>query len=331
MIRFLKGGIIIDYKSFQKPLYPLKLFYAKVPMNHPQKSYIFSQMNNIQAGLRGEQSVFHFMEEFTFPEDSAIIHNYQANIHPKWSIQIDFLIISKKGILIMEVKNIAGAIKFQTNPPQLIRTLDGIEVGMDCPFIQLDRNVSGIRKLLTTHPSIPIHSCLVWANRKARLQIEKIPHPHNFLFSKSVGLYLESYFHQPDCLSQEDFQSLKSKLLIQMQNGPVKSLCEQYQVNMVDVVKGLHCTSCFQQLRKHARTWSCPHCKLIAKDDVERNVLSLLQINPFASSISLLQEYLPELSKKQIRSILEKKQVEVTGTKRGVLYNRVRDEQISFP
>ncbi|WP_279327663.1 nuclease-related domain-containing protein [Tetzosporium hominis] len=275
----------------------------------------------MRAGLKGELRVLQFIEEFAFPKETLIIHNYQSRVHSKWSIQIDFLILTKKGILIIEVKNIAGHIKFQRNPPQIIRTLpDGTENGMDCPFVQMERNSKAIQQILQNYSSVNTQTCLVWANRKARLSIEGIPKPHSFIPVKSLQFYFESYFKQHDIFSNESFKMLQGQLLAK-NKVPTKSLCQQYQVAEKDLLKGMFCNKCFQSLRKQRRTWDCPICVIDANDQAEKNLMCQFSLVSSPLRIGVLQENLQHLSRKQIRLILQKNSVKSKGIKRGVLYS----------
>lgn len=322
MILLKKGGIIIKFQSFIEPLYPLENFYARVPHTHPQKSYILSQLNNSKAGLQGELTVLRFLEEFIFPQNVTILHNYQAKIHSKWFIQIDYLILSRKGILLIEVKNISGHIRFQHNPAQIIRTyLDGLEDAMDCPFIQMDRNAKAIKQIIPSPTPLPIETCLVWANRKARLSIEKVPHPHSFIPAKALIMYLENYFEKPSIFSSQQLEQVKKHLMNSRFTSSTKSLCDKYKVESTELLKGLYCTNCFASLKKHVNTWVCPSCKVNAADQVEKNVLSQFSIVNTPIGISIIDRNLVYLTKKQIRYILKKHSVKMAGEKKSVVYS----------
>lgn len=220
------------------------------------------------------------------------------------------------------MKNISGHIRFQPNPPQIIRTtLDGSEDGMDCPFIQMDRNVKGIKQLTPSPFLSPIETCLVWANRKARLSIEKIPQPHSFIPLKALLLYLESYFEKPNTFTSQQFEAVKQHLMSVRTTNSSKSLCEKYKVEPTELLKGLYCTNCFDTLRKHVSTWVCPTCKLNASDQIDKNVLSQFPIFNKPIGIGLIEKNLEQLTKKQIRYILKKHSVKMIGVKRNVVYS----------
>lgn len=323
MILYAKGGIYIEFYSYQQPIFPLEIFYAKIPNHNPQKIYLQNQLNNIKTGLRGELNVQRYLEEFQFPSDSVIIHNFHSMIHSKWHIQIDYLLISRKGILLIEVKNIAGHIEFHSKPRQIVRTLDnGTVQAMDCPFTQLERNVMGLKQLNLNIPNLSTQTLVVWANRSSRLSINEIPKPHTLIMMKSISLYLTSYFSGPNTLTSDEVSLLKTALLEKTIKQRKPPFCQQYQVNKLDIRKGLYCSLCHNQLKKHIRSWVCPECKVDASEQLSANILSLFDIFDSELKVEVIHEHIPELSVKQIRSILKKLGMRNRGTGRGRIYFR---------
>lgn len=323
MILYGKGGIYIEFYSYQQPLFPLEIFYAKVPNHNPQKIYLQNQLNNIKAGLRGELNVQRYLEEFQFPADSVIIHNFHTTIHSKWHIQIDYLLISRKGILLIEVKNIAGHIHFHSNPRQIVRTHEnGTVQAMDCPFIQLERNLMGLKQLNLNIHNLSTDTLLIWANRSSRLTIHEIPKPHTLIMMKSISLYLTTYFKGPNSLTSEEVSLLKTILLEKTIKQRKISFCEQYDVNQTELLRGLYCSLCHNQLKKHIRSWVCPICKVDASDQLSNNILSLFDIIGGELKVEIIRKHIPELSVKHIRSILKKLGIQSRGTGRGMIYFR---------
>lgn len=323
MIPCGKGGINIEFYSFQQPMFPMEIFFAKVPNHNPHKVYLQSQLNNIKAGVRGELNVQHYLEEFKFPADSVLIHNFHSTIHSKWQIQIDYLLISRKGILLIEVKNIAGHIQFHIAPRQMVRTLDnGTVQAMDCPFTQLERNVMGLEQLLLRRKDVIIETLLIWANRSSRLSITEIPKPHNLIMMKSISLYLKTYFKGPDTLTSESVSALKTILLERTIKQRRISFCEQYQVHKTELLRGLYCRVCQNQLKKYIKSWVCPVCKIDARPQLSQNILSLFDILGGELKVNEIKDHIPELSLKQIRLILKKTGVKSRGNGRGVVYYR---------
>lgn len=81
--------------------------------SHPKTNEICEQLNKIEAGFAGEQLVDRSILEIEFPKDLCIFPDLQLKVHDHLFIQLDTLIITRKYLLIIEVKNIVGTITFQ--------------------------------------------------------------------------------------------------------------------------------------------------------------------------------------------------------------------------
>ncbi|WP_391119095.1 nuclease-related domain-containing protein [Psychrobacillus sp. L3] len=117
-----------------------------------------------EAGFRGECYVDNFLKQVTFPKHYAILKELHIQINQNNYLQIDTLILTKKYIAILEIKNIRGKIYFQRNPKQLIREVDGETTSFKCPEQQLKRHVKKLQFLLQNFKiSIPLKSLIVFA------------------------------------------------------------------------------------------------------------------------------------------------------------------------
>lgn len=193
-----------------------------------------------------------------------------------YAIQIDFIIFTKSYILLLEVKNIKGTIRFQQYPSQIVRTLDGVTQAMDCPFTQMTRNVLQFRKLLGNQP-LPVYSAIVWANRSAVIEQLSFEAPHPLLFLKQL----------PDFISKLPTEEMKGVSLqrlvkrIQSKATPFfqTNLCERFEVLPQELIKGYICLSCHQKLKLHVKTWSCSYCETLEKNHLKMNILQLFDLH----------------------------------------------------
>lgn len=281
----------------------MEIFLARLPRLHPQKDYIESQLNNIKTGDRGENKVLRALEEVQFEDESLLIRNFVVQIHPKRVIQIDYLLVTRKYILIIEVKNIAGHIEFISIPPQIIRTMsDKPPQAFDCPFTQLDRNLDGFQKLLLTI-QLPVYSCLVWANTFTTFKLPFEP-SHSFLSLKRIPLFIQQLEISPPSLSVAQFQALKKALISKTTRFQEQSFCKRYQVDEKDLLVGLYCPQCHSLLKKFVRTWICKGCNTKAQNLIEANILSQFYIRGPELTIAQIHKELPLLGTKKIREVL---------------------------
>lgn len=299
-----KGGIAIEIHHFDVSIPMIDIFYSRIPHDHPQKTFIEAQMNNMKIGYRGEAKLLRFLEEVNFKQSPLVIRNFLTRVHQKRIIQIDYLLVTRKYLLIIEVKNIAGHIQFNSNPPQMIRTLEGRpSQAMDCPFVQLDRNLDGFIASLPDS-KLPIYTSLVWANSSTTFDLP-FEAPHLFLTLKKVPLMIQELEKLPDLLSNKQFNALKKRIVQKAQSFQEQSFCDRYQINPLDLRKGLYCVECYQLLTKSIRTWICTNCKLNATQFVDVNVLSLFSIQNPQLTITDIRNHLPELQSRQVRKVLD--------------------------
>lgn len=129
---------------------------ARLPTHHEKYPAILEKLDQISAGYFGELRTDRFIEEVLFPQQLLIIPDLHTRLHSKRHIQIDTLILTRSYILIIEVKNITGTLRFKTDPNQLVRIKDNAEEkSYACPLTQLDRNCDGI-KILFPRTKLPI-------------------------------------------------------------------------------------------------------------------------------------------------------------------------------
>lgn len=261
------------------------------------------------------------LEEVTFEEPALIIRNFVTQVHAKRIIQIDYLIVTQKYILLIEVKNIAGHVKFNLTPSQMIRTLPNkMPQAFDCPFTQLNRNLDGFQKSFKTI-QLPIYTCVVWANSSTTFELSFQP-PHPFLTRKELPLFIQQLEKLPNFLSQEDYSKLKDEILVSTKEFKEKSYCSRYQIDEKDLLKGLYCPDCRTPLQKSMRTWICITCKIQANHLVKVNILSQFTIRNSHLSVADIRKQLPELEGRRIRGMLLESGFKVSGYTTSQTYSK---------
>ncbi|XKH49619.1 NERD domain-containing protein [Chryseomicrobium palamuruense] len=281
----------------------LEIFYAQLPHYHPQKSYIESQLKNIKTGERGESKVFRYLEEVTFKEPPMILRNFIAQVHVRRVIQIDLVIITRRYILLIEVKNIAGHIKFNSVPAQLIRTLpETPPQAFDCPFTQLDRNLNGFSTLFPDL-QLPIYTALVWANASATFDFSSQP-PHTFITLKRLPLFVQQLEQLPLVLPDNEVKKLQQKIITKTQFFQEVPFSKRYRIERTELLEGLFCPTCHSALKRFVRTWVCKVCNVKAHELIALNILSQFAIHGPVLSISEIRKQLPEIGADAIRKVL---------------------------
>ncbi|WP_221566910.1 nuclease-related domain-containing protein [Alkalihalobacillus sp. TS-13] len=155
----------------------------RLPYLHPQYPLIEKELAMCKAGYRGEQALDYYLEYL--PEKNYyIFHDLRLfDIHHYF--QIDTLIVTPYFMLIVEVKNIAGKLRFD-EINQMVRSKDGMEEGLPDPFLQLQWLSRKLAHLLQIHnlPPLPINHIVVISRPSTIIETseytpEKLTHSSN--------------------------------------------------------------------------------------------------------------------------------------------------------
>jgi hypothetical protein len=148
----------------------------RLPIDHPSRKDILSKIDKKRAGYDGECQVDHFLKQVNFKEPYVILKEVNLKGENQSFISIDTLIVTREYICILEIKTIKGAISFQSDPPQLIRELEGIITTYKCPEQQLNRHMKRLRKWMDKQDiHLPNVGCIVLPYSKTR-----VAHPPKF-------------------------------------------------------------------------------------------------------------------------------------------------------
>jgi len=137
-----------------------------------------SKIKLLELGLYGEKSVqFELMNAFL---PIHVLHDLQLQ-HEEWKAQYDFVVITRKFLLIIEVKNYYGNIQVTENGEFIRNVMKGkkvvFEEGFYSPIRQIERQTEVLRTLLKEHGVIgnktSIKQVVVFTNNKTILDLRK--------------------------------------------------------------------------------------------------------------------------------------------------------------
>ncbi|MFJ8065436.1 nuclease-related domain-containing protein [Psychrobacillus sp. NPDC096426] len=215
-------------------------------------------MRSAEAGYKGECYVDNFLKQVNFPKHSAILKNLHFQLHENNYVQLDTLILTKKYIAILEIKNIRGKISFQKNPDQLIREVDGVTTPFKCPEQQLKRQVKNLQTLLQTLKiTLPIKSFIVLAYSKTHVVLP--PQYTKIVMGCDLFNHIDDYNQLPDTISTVKFQQLLNYLISQSRDFIPKPLAQTYPLSVSHIKTGLFCPNCAIKLKDRTK---CPNCKI---------------------------------------------------------------------
>ena len=215
----------------------LEALLARLHPTHPQFPKPEQELRRQQAGDFGEQYIMNELR--MLPTDFQLLHN--VTLPTVLAMQIDILIITPKGIVILEIKNIKGTVLLKNNPRQLIRTTETGEVTVFThPEIQLEQYMQGIKHFLQQHNiTIPIYGAIVFPFNNAQIQREGDGLP--ILMAKDLPMFIHTLPINSESIS---IQPITSKIMKHLKTKIPYPLCNYYNIDMNAIQTGIRCEKC---------------------------------------------------------------------------------------
>ncbi|WP_082235099.1 nuclease-related domain-containing protein [Halobacillus massiliensis] len=250
------------------PHLQVSTLFRRLPREHPLFSEIESEFLKQSAGHYGENTVYHFLHYL--PSDYLILkdlHLFDGHNH----FQIDFLVISKNFLLIIEVKNFKGELIFDFDNSQLLRRLaETLEVFPD-PFLQVEHQKIQLAQWLALYDfgNIPIYSFIAIANPNTKIETLGNQPCKKERLVRAKGLvsavYNLSARFSKKFYSTNEMTQLSERLMAE--NTPYHvSLLKKYNLSIKDLTPGVLCKgcSCFTMERRRDH-WCCKACGVKSK------------------------------------------------------------------
>lgn len=231
--------------------------YRFLARRFPANNEFVEKYRNLSAGLLGELLVDREMDELLINEDYFLFRGYEAKTNAQKTIQIDTLYISKKFILILEVKNIAGHVRFDQMQHQFIRTKENGEIsGFTNPINQVIRHQQWIQQqLYLLKLQVPIISAVIFTNPSTIISSP----PSIIPVFHSNGLRYEfpkwNASHK-ECITEYQLKNLKSHLLHQYLRRPF-----YMPIDNEAIQKNVQCPAC-QKTITYNQKFRCNTCKI---------------------------------------------------------------------
>ena len=228
----------------------------RLPIYHPTYIEVEKRIKAIEAGFHGECYVDNFLKQLPFPKSYAILKDLHIQIDSNSYLQMDTLILTKKYIALLEIKNIRGKIAFQKNPDQLIREFDG-EV---TPF-KMPRTANSTSNKKTPGTPKGIKNRSTYKKSHCSCQQQNTCSTSSKIYHNCYGCDISTYMDDqlPDILSTTKFNQLSRQLAAKSFEYIPPSIAQTYPVKLADVKTGLICPIC---KRKVSGQLKCPTCKV---------------------------------------------------------------------
>jgi hypothetical protein len=248
----------------------LEALLRRLPPNHPIRPDIETELNNYQAGYKGEQSIDYYLS-FLPEKDFYILHGLRLP-YKNFFFQMDTLMLSKSFFLILEVKNISGTLLFDDSFKQLVRIKNNgeKEVFKD-PLQQVKLQQYQLTNWLKDHKftNIPMEHLVVMTNQKTLLQtnnpnseyVHKVI-PSARLLSKINEMRAN---RKEERLTEKDLKNISRQMM--KKHVPSKpEILKSFNITKSDLLKGVLCNTCKTSMYRQNGKWICSECQTSSKN-----------------------------------------------------------------
>ena len=260
MLLYWGGDENLIIKPYSASNYVIRLLELvdRLSPQHPLYSRISKDIGAIKAGDYGEEMVYRELEQVRLPYKNYIFH--KVFLRAESTFELDYLVITPYGLVILEVKNIIGELEFSINPSQLIQHKeDGKMSKFPCPANQLNEYKYQLSQyLLHYNISVPIHGVVIFASRNSF--IRKSTNAVTVIYKNEIPSYLRNFSTINSTLSEGEMEQIKG-ILLKCPSPSTIPLINDFSIPFEDLKLGVKCESCsFIGMQKIIRSWYCPKC-----------------------------------------------------------------------
>lgn len=202
---------------------------------------------------------------YSFPFRNKVFNG--LSLTSSTQFQIDTLFITQSYAVVLETKNLAGAIKVKKNPSQLVQTLDnGEKRGFTSPVSQVQSNMELLQDWFHSHNiSLPVYGAVVLAFPKR--EVELLDTEIQFLYPSGIPSYIRKLQTAPQLLDEKSFSLVIQALIKSNTEYIPRPICSIYSIPKNDIFTGVACPSCnFLGMTKYRGGWRCLSCPLKSRD-----------------------------------------------------------------
>jgi hypothetical protein len=262
--------LILKDRSYPIILLVLEALLRRLPKNHPKLPILQGDYNKRMAGYWGEKRLDEFLDGIPhFP--FYILRDLSLNVRGVL-FQIDTLLLSPFFAIILESKNIAGNLLFDTSFSQLIRTSDNKEEAFEDPILQSQNQRRNLINWFKDQkiPLIPIETLVVMSNSSA---VVKSTSGNDILSKKVIPIKkvlarIEQLtdLYKKELFSDKEVKKIAKQLIKNHQPKQIDVL-EKYKISLDEIISGVQCPNCSVIPMKYKRgKWLCTSCGNESKD-----------------------------------------------------------------
>lgn len=241
----------------------------RLSVHHPKKEKVDGDFKKKIAEVKGEKEVDYPLD-YLDDEQYIILHNLRLSDENGF-FQIDTLILSRKFILILEVKNWQGSIIFGENG-QVTRILKDEEEGFSNPVSQVKMQRYRLQRWLRKHAvnafEILYFVVISYPSTIIKSSYQHISIPQTVIHNNELFFRIQELdkSYNVSMIKMEKLIKLAKKL-IDSHTPTAGNILEKFSLSIYDLVKGVYCPKCsaVPMMRKTGK-WHCLACNHLSVD-----------------------------------------------------------------
>ncbi|MGV3489679.1 MAG: nuclease-related domain-containing protein, partial [Tuberibacillus sp.] len=257
-------------RTVPEKIVSMKILLGRLPEDHEKRPIIESELSNREAGYKGEKDADFYLRQLP-KEKFRILNGLRLEVDGE-AFQMDTLILTLSYAIIVEIKNLAYKIIYDTIHDQFLQELPGgSQKRYDNPLNQAERQRLCLNKWLYQHgfPPIPIHTLVVNSNPRTilktspekpnnKLNIFNVENLPKQILKIDAGYYKEALDH--------DILKSLIKALKKAHTPPTYDLLKEYKISYDELIKGVPCPQCgYCPMERQYGCWSCARCQCRSK------------------------------------------------------------------
>ncbi len=320
IISIQKGVVPLSAKNRTKSydLLAYEALFRKLQGELWKSERIISAYKKDKAGFDGEKNVDYKLS--TYPQKDLTVFQGIRLPNPPFYFQIDTLLLTRKMIYILEIKNYKGKFQYDSKLQQLTQEVDGKITAYKDPILQAEAQKTHLQQWLEKHGiyNVPIETLVVIAfpstiieNTHQDSEVYK-----KIIHNESLHQHLNrlSKSHTKDILTTATIRKL-SKALIQEDEPLRTNILEYHNIGEQHIIKGVPCEGCNQPpMQRLFGKWSCQKCHAISYTAHERIILDHFLLHGDTITNKQCRELLQVASARTIYLMLNGMNLKQTGS-----------------
>ena len=274
----------------------LEALVARLPTWHEMISPLNEEIKRLEPGITGEEFIQKILVGQPYKLISDVILEQQ---------QIDFIVLTERSCVVLEVKNIRGKIQLTDSPRQMLRELDDGTVNIfTSPVAQLENNIRAVHHFFKKYNwNLPIYGAICFPFNTATFS------PFQSNYPVLVGKDLLNFLARVQKGEMRITAKQVKQLARQLRQASVPyvraPLCVRYKIDSADLKVGCRCPDCGHvgMTRKFAE-WVCVRCGKCSRDAHKAALFEYAHMISDTITVAEVMEFLGVESRHVARRLL---------------------------